>query len=76
MKDRESDLGVSTAVAREFADQHDLLFFEASAKNCTNVEEAFMALAKELLYNLRETVPLQDALSPVRFPSSQVILPY
>ena len=34
-------------VAKEFADQLSIPFFETSAKNATNVEQAFLTMAKQ-----------------------------
>jgi len=43
-----SEKKVSTDDAREFADQLNLVFLEASAKDSTNVEEAFSKMARAI----------------------------
>ena len=43
-----SERKVSTEDAREFADQLNLNFLETSAKDSTNVEEAFSKMAKAI----------------------------
>ncbi|EEB98340.1 hypothetical protein MPER_02167, partial [Moniliophthora perniciosa FA553] len=35
-------------VAKEFADQLSIPFLETSAKNATNVEQAFLTMAKQI----------------------------
>merc|ERR1719245_1627295 len=40
---------VTTEKAQEFADDLDIKFLETSAKNATNVENAFLTLAKQLI---------------------------
>lgn len=40
---------VSTEKAQEFADNLGISFIETSAKNATNVETAFLTMAKELI---------------------------
>jgi len=40
--------------AKEFADQLNLIFLETSAKNSTNVEEAFMKMAQAIKDKLEE----------------------
>ncbi|KAL9714992.1 ras GTPase [Leucoagaricus gongylophorus] len=39
---------VEYAVAKEFADQLNITFLETSAKNATNVEQAFLTMAKQI----------------------------
>ena len=46
--DRE-DKVVDTAAAKEFADSLGIPFLETSAKNASNVEEAFLTMASELI---------------------------
>ena len=38
----------SRAVLQEFADQLGIPFLETSAKNATNVEQAFLTMAKQI----------------------------
>ena len=46
--DMESKRAVKAEDAKRFADQYNMLFMEASAKNGTGVEEAFLALVKQI----------------------------
>lgn len=46
--DRE-DKVVDTTAAKEFADSLGIPFLETSAKNASNVEEAFLTMASELI---------------------------
>jgi len=39
---------VEYSVAKEFADQLSIPFLETSAKNATNVEQAFLTMAKQI----------------------------
>lgn len=39
---------VDTAMAKEFADSHNIPFIETSAKNAVNVEEAFLKMASDI----------------------------
>lgn len=39
---------VEYAVAKEFADRLNIPFLETSAKNATNVEQAFLTMAKQI----------------------------
>lgn len=48
-KSDRSDKVVDTAVAKEFADSLGIPFLETSAKNASNVEEAFLTMASELI---------------------------
>eukprot|EP01120_Amphizonella_sp_Union-15-10_P013387 TRINITY_DN619_c0_g1_i1.p1 TRINITY_DN619_c0_g1~~TRINITY_DN619_c0_g1_i1.p1 ORF type:complete len:206 (-),score=43.35 TRINITY_DN619_c0_g1_i1:102-719(-) len=45
---------VPLETAREFAEQLNLIFLETSAKNSTNVEEAFMKMAQAIKSKLEE----------------------
>jgi Ras-related protein Rab-8A len=54
-----SDLGegrraVPTARAQALADEHKMLFFEASAKSGTNVENVFGSVARDIVARLRD----------------------
>jgi len=40
---------VDTAMAKEFADSMNVQFLETSAKNASNVEKAFLAMAQEIV---------------------------
>ena len=47
--DLESERAISTEMAQEFAEIHNMKFVEASAKNGVNVEEAFAEAARTIL---------------------------
>lgn len=48
-KSDRSDKVVDTAAAKEFAESLGIPFLETSAKNASNVEEAFLTMASELI---------------------------
>mmetsp|Transcript_12018 Transcript_12018/g.48381 ORF Transcript_12018/g.48381 Transcript_12018/m.48381 type:complete len:208 (+) Transcript_12018:357-980(+) len=52
--DMEDDKAVTTETAKAYADSLGIEFLETSAKNATNVEEAFLTMAAELI-KLRES---------------------
>ncbi|KAG6820560.1 hypothetical protein H0H93_015080 [Arthromyces matolae] len=47
---------VEYSVAKEFADQLGIPFLETSAKNATNVEQAFLTMAKQI----KDRLPIKD----------------
>ncbi len=49
--DKESDRKVSTQQGKEFAAQYGMKFLETSAKDATNVSEAFIAITREIMKN-------------------------
>jgi len=49
-----SDRKVTTKEAQEFADQLNLEFLETSAKNATNVEEAFSKMSSSIKEKLEQ----------------------
>ena len=49
--DMENDRKVTVEQGKDFADQYGMKFFETSAKNSTNVSEAFVAMTKEIMKN-------------------------
>lgn len=57
---------VDTAVAKEFADQHGMPFFETSAKNATNVEQAFTQMAVEIKNRVGPISTANDPISRVQ----------
>jgi len=63
---------VETNVAKEYADQLSIPFLETSAKNSTNVEQAFITMATEIKNRMG---PLQQtgAASAVRIGPSQPV---
>ena len=49
--DMENDRKVTVEQGKDFADQYGMKFFETSAKNATNVNEAFIAMTQEIMQN-------------------------
>ena len=49
--DMENERKVSVQQGKDFADQYGMKFFETSAKNSTNVNEAFITMTKEVMKN-------------------------
>ena len=47
--DMESDRKVTVEQGKDFADQYGMKFFETSAKNSINVNEAFITMTKEVM---------------------------
>mmetsp|Transcript_10272 Transcript_10272/g.10206 ORF Transcript_10272/g.10206 Transcript_10272/m.10206 type:complete len:98 (+) Transcript_10272:317-610(+) len=65
--DIESHRTVSTEEGQRFARENNLLFVEASAKNASNVEAAFMDIAKAIYEKIKEgTIHPSDENSGVR----------
>lgn len=60
--DRE-DKVVDAAAAKEFAESLGIPFLETSAKNASNVEEAFLTMASELI-RTRYKIFLRTEISP------------
>ena len=69
-----SDLGTKRAVefseANEFAQKLNIPFLETSAKNATNVEQAFLTMAKQIKDRIGSTVNNQSS-SKVNLGSGQ-----
>ncbi|KAG6430807.1 hypothetical protein SASPL_108880 [Salvia splendens] len=59
---------VSTETAQAFADEIGIPFMETSAKNATNVEQAFMAMSA----SIKNRMASQPAMNNVRPPSVQI----
>ena len=49
--DKESDRKVSTQQGKDFADHYGMKFLETSAKDATNVSEAFITITREIMKN-------------------------
>jgi GTPase SAR1 family protein len=47
--DKESERKVSTEQGKDFAAQYGMKFLETSAKDATNVSEAFITMTKEII---------------------------
>ena len=72
--DMENERKVTREQGKEFADQYGMKFFETSAKTSTNVNEAFIAMTKEVMKNSgKKTVTPQKDNVIVNNSGGQVI---
>ena len=53
--DMESDRKVTVEQGKEFAQKYKMQFFETSAKNSINVQQAFEAMTREIINDNKET---------------------
>jgi len=61
---------VDFTTAKEYADQLGVPFLETSAKNATNVEQAFMTMAAEIKNRMGPVTPSADSKPSVKINSS------
>ncbi|KAJ1676574.1 hypothetical protein EV182_007924, partial [Spiromyces aspiralis] len=54
--DLESERAVSTEEAKSLAESLNISFIETSAKDSTNVEQAFLNLAKQIKYKMSQDI--------------------
>ena len=72
--DMENERKVTTEQGKEFADQYGMKFFETSAKNSTNVNEAFITMTKEVMKNTgKKTAPQPKPTPNVNLNQGQTI---
>jgi len=63
---------VEYSVAKEFADQLNIPFLETSAKNATNVEQAFLTMAKQIKDRMGSPTGVGNAKSTTITPGQNV----
>lgn len=63
---------VDYTTAKEYADQLGIPFLETSAKNATNVEQAFMTMAAEIKNRVGPPAPTGAAAGQVKISSEPV----
>jgi len=74
--DMESERKVTKEQGKDFADQYGMKFFETSAKDSTNVSEAFIAMTKEVINNTNKkgtTNPKKENVVVTNAPSGKSI---
>ena len=74
--DMESERKVTKEQGKDFADQYGMKFFETSAKDSTNVSEAFIAMTKEVINNSNKkstTNPKKENVVVTNAPSGKSI---
>ncbi|RKP26124.1 rab15, 13, 10, 1, 35, 5, and, partial [Syncephalis pseudoplumigaleata] len=72
--DLEGKKAVEYKAAKEFADQLNIPFLETSAKNATNVEQAFLTMAKQIKDRMgSQTMSNQAGKSTVKVGAGQTI---
>ena len=74
--DLENERKVTFEQGQDFANQYGMKFFETSAKNSTNVNEAFIAMTKEVMKNSNKksgTPAKKDNVVVTTTPSGQSI---
>ena len=74
--DMESERKVTKEQGKDFADQYGMKFFETSAKDSTNVSEAFIAMTKEVINSSNKkstTNPKKDNVVVTNAPTGKSI---
>jgi Ras-related protein Rab-1A len=72
--DLDSKRAVDYATAKEFADQLGIPLLETSAKNATNVEQAFLTMAKQIKDRMgNQTISMQAGKATVKVGAGQSV---
>ena len=64
---------VDYTTAKEFAEQLNIPFLETSAKNATNVEQAFLTMAAEIKNRMGPSSQASNPSGPTINPSTQAV---
>ena len=71
--DMENERKVTVEQGKDFADQYGMKFFETSAKDSTNVAEAFITMTKEVIKSSNKKAPTPKKDNIVVAPTGQTI---